>query len=83
MGYASYHTLSEFVGIETLLSTPPEALIEMGLADPKVGAAGAALAFCGALAFLSLFLGKRGLKARGFSWAAVVSVVTGAVVASM
>ena len=83
VGYGSYLTLNEFVGMETLLTTPPERLLELGLADPRVGAAGAALLFCATLAFLSLFLGKRGLKARGFSWAAVVSVVGGAVVAGL
>lgn len=83
VGYASYVTLNELVGLEALIATPPEAMVNLALSDPKIGAAGGALAFSGALAFLSLFLGKRGAKARGFAWAAVVSAVGGAMVASI
>ena len=77
-GFAALKVIRDNVGLETLLATPPDALIELGRADPMVGAAGAVLGLCVLFLLTSFVRGRKAVKMLSFSGAAVGAAVSGA-----
>lgn len=81
-GVWSLQVLKNQVGLNGLLSYPPEMLLEIALAEPMIGAAAGLLVTSALLAVISFLKGRKAFKIMSFSWAALGGAIGGLVAAS-
>lgn len=81
VGVSALQTLKTHVGLGALTAYPPEMLLEIGMADPVIGASGVALTLCAALAVFSLLRGRKAFRMMSFSLAAMGGALGGFVMA--
>ncbi|THH38374.1 hypothetical protein E4Z66_02040 [Aliishimia ponticola] len=80
VGFAAFRPLRDLVGIDALMTMPPETLLEIGTAQPMVGGAAIVLGLCALLSVFSLLRGRKAFKLMSFSWAALGAAFGGAIV---
>lgn len=82
VGVWALQVLKSQVGLESLLSYPPEMLLEIAMSEPMIGAAGGILALSALLAIFSLLRGRKAFRMMSFSWAAVGGALGGFVLSA-
>ena len=77
-GFGAFKVLRDQVGIEAMMTLPPDVLIHLATSEPMIGAAAGVLALCAFLLLVSFLRGRKAVSMLSFTGAAIGAAASGA-----